>query len=109
MRRNVKKSLWMSQEELWDLKEKAQAACLTESEFIRQRIAGYTPPQKVDDRFWKAMDIMREFVETYHQPIGTMECHDRTIKPVAIDNARERLDPRGVDAVRSPSTASRKA
>ena len=64
MRRNVKKSLWMSQEELWDLKEKAQAACLTESEFIRQRIAGYTPPQQVDDRFWKAMDIMREFADT---------------------------------------------
>ena len=64
MRRNVMKSLWMSQEELWDLKEKAQAACLTESEFIRQRIAGYTPPQQVDDRFWKAMDIMKEFADS---------------------------------------------
>ena len=61
MRRNVKKSLWMSQEEEWDLKEKAHAACLTESEFIRQRIAGYTPPRQVDDRFWQAMELMREF------------------------------------------------
>ncbi len=63
MRRNVKKSLWMSKEEEWDLKQKAQAACLTESEFIRQRIAGYTPPQQVDDRFWRAMDLIREFAD----------------------------------------------
>ena len=63
MRRNVKKSLWMSKEEGWDLKQKAQAACLTESEFIRQRIAGYTPPQQVDDRFWRAMDLIREFAD----------------------------------------------
>ena len=63
MRRNVKKSLWMSKEEEWDLKKKAQAACLTESEFIRQRIAGYTPPHQIDDRFWRAMDLIREFAD----------------------------------------------
>ncbi|MBR3126160.1 MAG: hypothetical protein IKF42_12165 [Mogibacterium sp.] len=63
MRRNVKKSLWMSKEEEWDLKQKAQAACLTESEFIRQRIAGYTPPQQIDDRFWRTMDLIREFAD----------------------------------------------
>ena len=63
MRRNVKKSLWMSREEEWDLKQKAQAACLTESEFLRQRIAGYRPPQQIDDRFWRAMDIIREFAD----------------------------------------------
>ena len=63
MRRNVKKSLWMSREEEQDLKRKAQAACLTESEFIRQRIAGYTPPHQIDDRFWKAMDLIREFAD----------------------------------------------
>ena len=67
MRRNVKKSLWMSKEEEWDLKQKAQAACLTESEFIRQRIAGYTPPQQVDDRFWRAMDLIREFADRIDQ------------------------------------------
>ena len=64
MKRNVKKSLWMSREEEWDLKEKARAACLTESEFIRQRIAGYVPPRQVDDRFWKAMEIIREFADS---------------------------------------------
>lgn len=64
MKRNVKKSLWMSREEEWDLKEKAQAACLTESEFIRQRISGYVPPRQVDDRFWKAMEIIREFADS---------------------------------------------
>ena len=63
MRRNVKKSLWMSKEEEWDLKQKAQAACLTESEFIRQRIAGYRPSHHIDDRFWRAMDIIREFAD----------------------------------------------
>jgi len=64
MRRNIKKSLWMSKEEEWDLKQKAQAACLTESEFIRQRIKGYVPPQQIDDRFWNAMELIREFADS---------------------------------------------
>ena len=67
MRRNIKKSLWMSKEEEWDLKQKAQAACLTESEFIRQRIKGYVPPHKIDDRFWNAMEVIREFADRIDQ------------------------------------------
>ena len=63
MNRNIKKSFWMSREEKDNLERKAQASCLTESEFIRQRIIGYEPPQAIDDRFWQAMDIIREFAD----------------------------------------------
>ena len=59
MNRNIKKSFWMSREEKDNLERKAQASCLTESEFIRQRIIGYEPPQAIDDRFWQAMDTAR--------------------------------------------------
>ena len=64
MRRNIKKSFWVTREEDYEIKEKAQAACLSEAEFIRQLVSGYTPAAKPDERFWKAMDIMREMADS---------------------------------------------
>ena len=87
MRRNLKKSLWMSKEEEWDLKQKAQAACLTESEFIRQRIAGYTPPHQIDDRFWRAMDIIREFAD--HIDAIAMEADKPTLALAVMGEAKK--------------------
>ena len=59
MRRTIKKSFWVTREEDYEIKEKAQAACLSEAEFFRQLCKGYTPAAKPDERFWKAMDLMR--------------------------------------------------
>ena len=61
MKRNIKKSFWVNAEEDREIKRKAQAACLTEAEFLRQRVKGYIPVTRPDDRFWQAMDIIREF------------------------------------------------
>jgi hypothetical protein len=61
MKRTIKKSFWVNAEEDREIKRKAQAACLTEAEFLRQRAKGYVPVTRPDDRFWQAMDIIREF------------------------------------------------
>ena len=63
MRRSIKKSFWVNSEEDYEIKEKAQAACLSEAEFFRQLCKGYTPTAKPDERFWQAMDLMREFAD----------------------------------------------
>ena len=63
MRRNIKKSFWVNREEDREIKLKAQAACMSEAEFFRQRVKGYNPVAKPDDRFWKAMDMIREFAD----------------------------------------------
>ena len=59
MKRNIKKSFWMSSRETEDLHRKAESACLTEAEFVRQLIAGYVPAPKPDERFFQAMEIIR--------------------------------------------------
>ena len=62
MRRDIKKSFWVNSEEDYEIKMKAQAACLSEAEFFRQLCRGYTPVSKPDERFWQAMDLMRDIV-----------------------------------------------
>ena len=63
MRRDIKKSFWVNGKEAFEIKTKAQAACLSEAEFFRQLCKGYTPAAMPDDRFWKTMDLIREFAE----------------------------------------------
>ena len=60
MRRDIKKSFWVNSEEDYEIKMKAQAACLSEAEFFRQLCRGYTPVSKPDERFWQAMDLIRD-------------------------------------------------
>ena len=40
MKRNIKKSFWVNAEENQEISMKAQAACLSEAEFMRQRVKG---------------------------------------------------------------------
>lgn len=63
MRKNKEKHLRLSESECEDLKRKAEAACMTESAFIRQLIAGYVPVQAPDERFYGAMDLIRELAD----------------------------------------------
>lgn len=64
MRRNIKKSFWVNSDEDYEIKMKAQAACLSEAEMFRQLCKGYTPVAMPDERFWQAMDIMRRLAES---------------------------------------------
>ena len=63
MKKNREVHLRLSEREHEDLKHKASAACLTESAFIRQLIAGYVPVAAPDERFFQAMDLIREFAD----------------------------------------------
>ena len=63
MNRIIKKNIWVNQREADELRSKAQAACLTEAEFIRKLIKGYVPPQVPDDRFFQAMDIVDKMAD----------------------------------------------
>lgn len=63
MRREIKKSFWVNAKEDYEIKTKAQAACLSEAEFFRQLCKGYTPTAMPDERFWQAMDLIREFAD----------------------------------------------
>ena len=63
MKRIYKKNIWMNQTESDELKAKSQAACLSEAEFIRQLVKGYTPVARPDEKFWRAMEFIREFAD----------------------------------------------
>ena len=63
MKKGKEKHIRLSEAECEDLRRKAEAACMTESAFIRQLIAGYVPVQAPDERFFKMMDIIRDFAD----------------------------------------------
>lgn len=62
MRKSKEKHIRLTEKEMDDLKTKAEAACLSESEYIRQLISGVAPVV-IDDRFFAAMQIISEFAE----------------------------------------------
>ena len=63
MKKGKEKHIRLSEAECEDLRRKAEAACMTESAFIRQLIAGYVPVQAPDERFFKMMDLIRDFAD----------------------------------------------
>ena len=63
MKKTVRKEFVLTPLEAQDLKEKAQGACMAEGRLMRMLIAGYHPPQKPDDDFYKAMNQVAEMAE----------------------------------------------
>lgn len=57
------KHLRLSADEFDQLQRKAEAACMSDSAFIRKLITGYVPVAAPDDRFFAAMEIIREFAD----------------------------------------------
>ena len=62
MKLSREKHLRLSEEEFNTLQERAAAACLSDSAYIRRLIMD-KPPVIIDDRFYAAMEIIREFSE----------------------------------------------
>ena len=81
MRRTIKKSFWVTAEEDYEIKMKAQAACLSEAEFFRQLCKGYTPAAKPDEKFWQAMDIIRELADSIDEIAAKT---DNSVNMIAI-------------------------
>jgi len=63
MKKCKEKHIRLSEAECEDLRRKAEGACMTESAFIRQLIAGYVPVQTPDERFFKFMDLIMELAD----------------------------------------------
>ena len=73
MNRIIKKNIWVNQREADDLQAKAQAACLTEAEFIRKLIDGYVPPPMPDERFFQAMDVVDRMADAVNAVAAGMD------------------------------------
>ena len=54
-KRTIKKQFWVSESEDRELKRKAEMACLTESELMRQLVKSYLPKEKPGKEFYQAM------------------------------------------------------
>ena len=62
MKMSREKHLRLSDEEFNTLQERAAAACMSDSAYIRSLIMNKAPVV-VDDRFFAAMEIIREFAD----------------------------------------------
>ncbi len=107
MKRTIKKAFWVNRKEADDLRRKAESACLTESEFMRQLITGYIPPAKPDERFYRAMDIIREMADAVDEiamkadgPVNMIAIMTEAKKWRMLQNALEKefLRPKRSDA-----------
>jgi hypothetical protein len=59
-KREFRVPVYLTFDEKEDLHRKAQAACMDHNQFIRMLIMGYAPRPAPDDRFYQAMDLIRE-------------------------------------------------
>ena len=62
MKMSREKHLRLSEQEFNTLQERAAAACLSDSAYIRRLIMD-NPPVVVDERFFAAMQIIHEFAD----------------------------------------------
>lgn len=60
-KREYRVPVYLTLEEKDDLQSKAQGACMDCARFIRMLISGYAPRPAPDDRFYEAMEILKEF------------------------------------------------
>ena len=63
MQRNIKKQLWLSQEENARLKENARKTCLSESAYLRMLIMGTKPQEHPTYEYYDMLQQMRIFSE----------------------------------------------
>lgn len=62
-RRDYRLTLYLNEEEMEALQQKAQTVCMDCNRFLRTLIAGYEPRPAPDERFFQMMDIMREMAD----------------------------------------------
>ena len=62
-KRNCRVTLYLSANEIEMLRRKSRSAGLDNNRYLRELIKGHEPRQAPDERFWKAMDTIREFAD----------------------------------------------
>ena len=59
-KREYRVPVYLNRQEKEELQRKSEAACMECTRFIRMLIAGYEPRPLPDDRFYEAMDLLRD-------------------------------------------------
>lgn len=65
--RSVKKQFWLNEQENETLSLNSMKAGMTESDYLRYIIMGYTLKEKPDDRFYEIMKQMRSIAHNLNQ------------------------------------------
>ena len=60
-KRTIKKSFWVNSDEDAVIKKNAKATSLSEAAYFRMLATGFIPVTNPDERFWPAMEEIREF------------------------------------------------
>ena len=63
MNKNIKKQIWLTQEENDLLQIASEKTCLTEAEYLRMLLRNRIPKDKPDAEFYKVMNQISEFSE----------------------------------------------
>ena len=82
MKMSREKHLRLSEEEFKVLQERAAAACMSDSAYIRRLIMDKVPVV-VDDRFFAAMQIIREFADKIDEVAMNA---DNSVNMIAVMN-----------------------
>ena len=65
--RSIKKQFWLNEQENETLSLNSMKAGMTESDYLRYIILGYTIKEKPDDRFYEMMKQMRSVAHNLNQ------------------------------------------
>lgn len=76
MKRTIKKQVWLNRDEAEQLRKKSKKACLTEAGLLRFLLRGYEPKAKPDDKFYDAMNEMREMTESIERLTRRLDDRD---------------------------------
>ena len=62
-KRDCRLTLYLTADEMAKLNRKSEAACVDKNRYLRSLINGEEIRPAPDERFWQAMEIMREFAD----------------------------------------------
>lgn len=87
--RSIKKQFWLNEQENEMLALKSTKAGLTESDYLRYIILGYTLKEKPDERFYEVMKQMRSIAHNLNQL--TVKAHSLGFIDELIFNKQKEL------------------
>lgn len=82
-KRDYRVTLYLDRDEKEMLRRNAKACGMDDNSYLRQLLTGHEPRQAPDDRFWEAMDIIREFSDKIDQVAMNA---DNSVNMIAVMN-----------------------
>ena len=88
MSKNIKKQIWLTQEENDLLQTASKRSCLTEAEYLRMLLRNRIPKGKPDIEFYEIMNRISEFSERLQVIAGKMREGDTSIADILQEEIR---------------------